>query len=162
MRYGPVIIDKLTRQNAAQRNLFGKQKKPRSAAALVLNSGSQFPNLLSIVFVFVDSPAGTVLFPVELSLLTFGQVTVMSGHIGLLLVLDILLPIFHARCLSRSHRTVLDTIRDAVLLVLLASIDFIDARMTGIDYTRSRAGCVAVLGLSRGGANQHQTTRCQD
>ena len=114
------------------------------------------------MFIFVDSPARAVLFPVELSLLTFGQVTVMSGHVGLLLVLDILLPILYARCLSRRHGTVLDTIRDAVLLVLLAGIDFIDARMTGIDHTWSRAGCVAILGLSRGGANKHQTTRCQD
>ena len=142
--------------------MFGKQNKPRAAAALVLNSGSQIPKLLSVMFIFVDSPARVVLFPVELSLLAFGQVAVMSGHVGLLLVLDILLPIFHARCLSRRHATVLDAIRDAVLLVLLAGVNFVNARMAGIDYTWSRAGCVAVLGLSRGGANQHQTTRCQD
>lgn len=114
------------------------------------------------MFIFVDSLAGAVLFPVELSLLAFGQVTIMSGHIGFLLVLDMLLPIFHARCLSRRHGTVLDTICDAVLLVRLPRIDFVDTRMTRVDLTRSRAGCVAVLGLSRGGANQHKTTRCQD
>jgi hypothetical protein len=34
--------------------------------------------------------------------------------------------------------------------------------MSRIDLPRSRAGCVAVLGLSSGGADEHQTTHCQD
>jgi hypothetical protein len=146
----------LARQNAEHRKVFGKQKKPRVAAALVLNSGSQIPKLLSIMFIFVDSLARAVLFLVELFLLAFGQMTVMSGHVGLLLVLDILLPIFHARCLSRGHGTALDPTRDAVLLVLLAGVNFVNAE-DGRDrlHLVPQAGCVAVLGLSRGGANQH-------
>ena len=114
------------------------------------------------MLVFIDLLARTVLFLVELFLLALGQVTVVSRHIGFLLVLDVLFTVFHARRLSRRHGSVLDSIRDAVLLILLAGIDFVDARMTRIDLPRSRAGSVAVLGLSSGGANQHETPHCQD
>lgn len=103
-----------------------------------------------------------VLFPVELLLLALGQVTIVGSHIGLLLVLDVLFFIFQMRSLSRRQRAVLDAVRDAILLIRLAAIDFVDPGMTRIDLPRSRAGSVAILGLSRGGANKHQTTHCQD
>jgi hypothetical protein len=128
----------------------------------VLNSGSQMLDLLAIVLVFVDFLAGLVLLLVELLLLALGQVTIVGSHISLLLVIDVLFLFFNVRGLSRRHGAVLDAIRDAVLLILLAGIDFVDARMIRINYSRSRAGCVAVLGLSSGGANQHKTTHCQD
>ncbi len=114
------------------------------------------------MLIFIDLLARAVLFPVELFLLAFGQMTIVSGHIGLLLVLDILFAIFQARSLARRKGTVLHAIRDPVLLVRLAAIDFVNARMTGIDLAWSRAGWVAVLGLSSGGTNNHQTTHCQD
>ena len=66
--------------------------------------------LLSIMLVFIDLLARTVLFLVELFLLALGQVTVVSRHIGFLLVLDVLFTVFHARCLSRRHGAVLDKI----------------------------------------------------
>ena len=119
-------------------------------------------DLLPIMLVFVDLLARTILFPVELSLLTLGQVTVVGGHIRFFLVLDMLFFILHTRGLSRRHGAVLHAIGDAVLLILLAGIHFVDARMTWIDLSRARAGCVAVLGLSSGGANKHETTHCQD
>jgi hypothetical protein len=114
------------------------------------------------MFVFVDLLAGVVLLSVELALFALGQVTVVGGHIPLFLIVDVLFLPFHVRGLSRRHGAVLDAIGDAVLLILLAAVHFVDARMTGIDYAWSRAGCVAVLGLSSGGANQHETTHCQD
>ena len=119
-------------------------------------------DLLAIVLVSVDLPAGTVLFPVELILFGLGQVTIVGGHVSFFLVIDVLFFVLDAGSLSRRHGTVLDAICDAVLLVLLAGIDFVDARMIRIDYSRSRAGCIAVLGLSSGGANRYQTTHCQD
>jgi hypothetical protein len=143
-----------------------QRKKPLGFAAFVLNSvlnrGSQMLELLAIVLVFGDLPAGAVLFAVELFLFALGQVTIVGGHIPFFLVLDVLFFLFHARGLSWRHGSVLDAVRDAVLLVLLAGIDFVDAGMTRIDLPRSRAGCIAVLGLSRGGANTHETTDCQD
>ena len=119
-------------------------------------------DLLSIMLVFIDLLARTVLLPIELLLFALGQVTIVSSHIGLLLVLDMLFAVFPARCLSRRHGAVFFAVRDAVLLVRLATIDFIHARMSRIDLPRSRAGCVAVLGLSRSSTGEHQTTHCQD
>jgi len=86
--------------------------------------------------------------------------TVVGGHIGLLLVLDILFAILQARSLARRQRSVLHAIRNPVLLVRLAAIDFVDARMTGIGLARQRS--VAVLSLRRGATNKHQTTHCPD
>jgi hypothetical protein len=114
------------------------------------------------MLIFIDLLAGMVLFLVELFLFALGQVTIVGGHISLLLVLDMLFLPFHVRSLPRRHASVLDAVRDAVLLILFAGIDFVDAGMTRIDLPRSRAGCVAVLGLSRGGADKHETTHCQD
>jgi hypothetical protein len=63
------------------------------------------------MFVFIDLPARPVLFAVELFLLALGQVTVVSGHIGLLLVLNILFAILQTRSLARRQRAILDAIR---------------------------------------------------
>jgi hypothetical protein len=116
---------------------FRKRKKPLRLAAfvlnLVMNSGSQMRELLAIMLVFVNLLARTVLFPVELLLFGLGQMTIVGRHISLLLVLDVLFALFHARGLSRGHGSVLDAVRDAVLLILLAGVDFIDAGMTRID-----------------------------
>src|SRR5580658_10183295 len=142
--------------------LARERKKPQPSAAFVLNVGSQVLDLFPIMLVFVDLLAGAVLFLVELSLFALGQVTIVGGHIRFLLVLDVLFAVFHARSLSRRHGVVLKAVGDAVLLILLAGIDFVDARTTRIDLPRSRAGCVAVLGLRRGGANKQETTHCQD
>lgn len=89
-RSAPAIIDKCGRKNATPGACSWKRKKPRKAAALVLRVESQTIELLAIMFVFIDLPAGTVLLLVELFLLALGQVTVVSGHVGLLLVLDML------------------------------------------------------------------------
>ncbi len=108
------------------------------------------------MLVFVDGLAHIVLSLVETVLLSLSQMSVVSGHISLLRIFNFLLTVFNTRSLSRCERAVLDAIRDAVLLVRLAAIDLVDARMTGIDLSRTG------LRLSRGGANKHQTTRCQD
>src|SRR5271168_123732 len=102
------------------------------------------------MLVLIDALAGLVLFLVELLLVGLCEVTVVGGHISLLLVLDFLFFVFQARSLSRRQGSVLLAVGDAVLLILLAGIHFVDAGMIRIDYSRSRAGCVAVLGLSSG------------
>jgi hypothetical protein len=124
--------------------------------------GSQTLKLLPIVLIFSDLLARGVLFPVELFLLAPGQMIVVGGHIILPLVLDILFAILQAQSLARRQRSVLHAIRDPVLRVRLAAIDFVDARMTGIDLAWSGTGSVAVLSLSRGATNKHPTTHCHD
>lgn len=128
----------------------------------VLNVGSQMLELLAIMLVSVDLPAGLVLFLVEAPLFALGQVTIVGSHIRFLLVLGPLLAVFQMRRLSGRQRAVLIAVGDAVLLILFAAINFVDAGMARIDHSSSRAGCVAVLGLSSGGANRYQTTHCQD
>ena len=114
------------------------------------------------MLVFVNALAHVVLFRVEADLLGLGQVTAVRGHVSLLLVLNVLFAFFQMRSLFWREFVVLDAIRDALLLIRLAAIDLVDAGMTGIDFPRTSAGCLAVLGLSRGGANKHQTPHCHD
>jgi len=118
--------------------------------------------LLPIMLIFVDLLARAVLFLIQLLLFALGQVTIVGGHVGFFLVVNVLFFILDARSLSRRHGAVLHSIRDAILLILLAGIHFVDARMTRIHLPRSRAGRVAILGLSSGGADKHQTAHCQD
>lgn len=118
-------------------------------------------SVLIRVLVFVDLSAGFVLLFIQLPLLAFSQVPIVLGHIGLFLVFDVLFLTFDVRSLTRRHGAVLHAIRDAVLLVLLALVYFVDARMTGINYARACAASVAVLGLSSGCAD-HQSTRHKD
>jgi len=101
------------------------------------------------MFVLIDLPAGTVLLPVNLPLLALGQVAIVSSHVSFLLVVDMLFAIFQMRSLARRQRTVLFSVRNAILLILLAAIHLVDARMSRIVLPRSGAGCV-VLGLSSG------------
>ncbi len=109
------------------------------------------------MFIFVNLPARFVLLFIELILLALGQVPVVGGHVGLLLILDVLFAILQMSSLSGCELVVLHAIRDAILLVLLASVNLVDARMTGIDSSRT-----CTLGLSRGEADCHETARCQD
>jgi hypothetical protein len=149
---------------------LGERKKPLEFAAFVLtiflnsslNLGGQLLELLPIMLVFVDLLAGAILFAVELSLFSLGEVTVVGSHIRFFLVLDVLFPVLHTRGLSRRHGAVPLAVGDAVLLILLACIHFVDARMAGINLPRSGAGCVVVLGLSSGGTKKHETTHCED
>jgi len=81
-----------------------------------------------------------VLLSVELALFALGQVTVMGGHIPLLLIVDVLFLPFHVRGLSGRHGAILNAAGNAVLLILLAAVDFVDARMTGIGLAWSGNG----------------------
>jgi len=105
------------------------------------------------MLILVDLPAGSVLLTVELVLLGLGEVPVVRSHISFLLVLDVLFAILQMRSLTGRERAVLYAVGDAILLIRLAAIDFVDAGMTRIDLTRPRAGRVAILSLSSGGSN---------
>ena len=108
------------------------------------------------MLVFVDGLADAILTLVEASLFGLGQVTAMPGHISLLLILNALFALFQMRGLPRRQLTVLYAAGDALLLVGLAAIHLVDARMAGINSPRTG------LWLCSSGPNKHQTTRRQN
>jgi hypothetical protein len=57
------------------------------------------------------------------------------------------------RSLPGRERPILLAVRDAILLVLLAAIHFVDSWVPRIVSARSRAGRVAILRLSNGATN---------
>jgi hypothetical protein len=118
--------------------------------------------LLVGVLVFVDSLAHVIRFAVELALVLLGEVAVILGHVSLFIVLQTLLAPLQARGLPRRQPPVLDAVGDAILLVGFTPINLVDSRVAGIDLARAGAGRIAVLGLSSGGSERHQTAHCQD
>jgi len=140
-----------------------KRKKPRILRLSLLpsfrNSGGSV-ELFSAVLVFVDALAHVVGFLVELALVLLGQMAVVLGHVSLFIVLQTLLAPFETRGLSRRQFVVLHAVGDAVLLVLFALIDLVDARMSGIYLACAGPGSVVLLGS--GGSKEHQTTHCKD
>jgi len=108
------------------------------------------------MLIFVDALAHAVLALVETFLLSLGQVTIVSGHVFLFLMLNALFALFQMRSLFWRELATLGAIRDALLLIRFAAVNFVHARMTRIDLSRT------CLRLSRGGANKHQTTHCQN
>jgi uncharacterized membrane protein len=147
--------------DAAWPVFISEKEKSRSSCGFSPENGELVRLLVSGVLVFVDLPAGFVLFLVEPFLLALGQVTIVGGHISFLLVLGSLLAVLQMSSLPRRQSAVLLAIGNTVLLILFAAIYFVDAGMIRINHSRARAGCV-VLGLSRGGADKHETTHCQD
>lgn len=110
--------------------------------------------LLVAVFVFIDLAAGAILFPVELVLLGLSQVAIVCGHVSLFLVLDMLFLSLDVSSLPRRHRTVLHSIGNAVLLVLLAGVDFVDPRMARV--------VLAGASLCSGCSDRNETAHCED
>ena len=108
------------------------------------------------MLVFVDGLAHVVLALVEVLLLSLRQMSVVSGHVFLFLVLNALFALFQMRSLFWRELAILGAIRDALLLIGFAAVHLVYARMTRIDLSRTS------LRLSRGGANKHQTTHCQN
>ena len=101
------------------------------------------------MLVFIDALAHTILALVEMLLLSLGQMTIVSGHVFLFLVLNALFALFQMRSLFWRELAILDAISNALLLIRLATVNLVHARMTRIDLSRTG------LRLSRGGANGH-------
>lgn len=102
------------------------------------------------MLVFVNLPAGVVLLFIKLSGLSFRQVAIVGGHVSFFLIVDALFLPFDMGSLAGSHRAILYSIGDAILLILLAGVNFVYARMSRIVLSRSS--------LRKGCANRHQTT----
>jgi len=111
----------------------------KAAVGCGLRSNANATSLF-VVFVLVNAPADPVLLPVDASLFRFGEMAIVLGHIFLLAVLDRSLTVFQIGRLLRVQSSVLQTIGDAILLILLALIHFVHARMARIDNARACAG----------------------
>ena len=113
-----------------------------------------------VVFVFVDAIAHVIRFAVELALILLRQMTIILGHIFLLIILKALFAAFEPPRFSRRELAALYSVGDSVLLVLFALIDLIHAWMPGINIARSGTSGVALLRGS--GSDKHQATRRKD
>jgi hypothetical protein len=113
------------------------------------------------MLVFGDARAHVIGLAIELALVLFGEVAVVFGHVFFLVVLEALFAAFETCGLSGSKLSVLDAVGNAPLLVSLAPVHLIDARMAGIHLSRADTGSVVVLGLS-GGTDDHQAACCHD
>lgn len=89
-----------------------------------------------------------VRFSIQLSLILLREMTVVGSHIFLFVVLQTLFAALEMGSLSGRQFIVFHAIGDAILLVLFAPIDLIDAGMAGIDLSRTGARSVAGLSLS--------------
>ncbi len=78
----------------------------------------------------------------------------MSSHVSFFLILNVLFLVLDVRSLARSHGAVLHAVGDAVLLILLARVDFVDARMSRV--------VLPGASLSNSGADRNQTAYCHD
>lgn len=76
--------------------------------------------------------------------------TAVLGHVFLFLVLKALFAAFEAVGFAGREFTSLYTLGDAGLLMRLATVHLIHARMAGIDLSGAGARSVAGLGLRRG------------
>lgn len=112
------------------------------------------------MFVFRDALADPVLLTIDAALLALGQMTVVLRHVGLFAVLHGGLAVLEIGRLLRVQLAAADAVGDALLLILFAAVDLINARMTGIDDARPRSG--SGCGLSRGGTGDHKSPHCQD
>src|ERR1035438_608635 len=110
------------------------ERKSRSLPAAV----SQVPKVTSHLFrllmlVFVDTSADAVLLAIDPSLFRLGEMTIVLCHILLFAILHAGLALFQVGGLVRAQLAIFQSIPDTLLLVRFALIDFIDARMAGVN-----------------------------
>jgi hypothetical protein len=79
------------------------------------------------VLLAIDLTAGAILLAIDLSLFLVGQFATICGAVGANLLVDSLLAVLSASGLSGGHRSILDSVGDAILLVFSALSDFIVA-----------------------------------
>jgi len=143
-----------------------KKKKAANAAALSSTNdgepGSDDLLMLGVVLVGVDSLVHVVGFAVELALVLLGEVAAVLGHIFLFIVLKALFAAFQALGFAGRELAAFYTLGDAGLLMRLATVHLIHARVAGIDLSGAGPGGVAGLGLSRGRSDKHQAAGCHD
>lgn len=95
--------------------------------------------LFCVVFVFRDAGAHMIRFAIELALVFLCEMTIVLGHKSLLVILQAFFATLQPPRLCGRELAILDTVRDSFLLVGFAAIDLVDARMSGIDLSRSSA-----------------------
>src|ERR1035438_10124168 len=89
------------------------------------------------MLVLVYALADPVLLTIDPFLLGLGEIAVVLRHVLLLAVLHTGLALLEIGRLLRVQFAARDAVANALLLVFLATVHFIDPRMAGIDNTRS-------------------------
>ena len=92
------------------------------------------------MLVLVDAAADAVLLAIDAALLALGEMAVVFRHVRLFALLNARFALFKIGRFLRSQRAVFHAIANALLLVFLTLVDFIDARMTRIDNAGPCAG----------------------
>ena len=108
-----------------------KKKKPRESCGCFFLGNLQLFVLLMLIFGYALADA--VLLAIDSALLALGQMAVVLCHVFLFAILHTCFALFKIGRLLRSQFAALDAIGDALLLILFALVDFVDARMAGID-----------------------------
>jgi len=95
--------------------------------------------LFCVVFVFGDAVAHMIGFAIELALVLLCEMTIVLGHESLLVILQAFLATLEPAGLCRRELAIFNAVGDSFLLIGFAAIDLVDARMSGIDLSRSSA-----------------------
>jgi hypothetical protein len=115
--------------------------------------------ILLLALVFIDLLAHLVLRALEVLLFLLREVAAMFGLVLRFALLDLVLTIFQMRSLARAQFAVLDSVGDAVLLVLLTIVNVVFPIVPCLLAARSRvlrgracrgSGGGRLRGLSRG------------
>src|ERR1700682_2872358 len=112
------------------------------------------------MLVLIDALADPVLLAIDPFPLGLGEMAVVLCHVFLFAVLHTGLALLEVGRLLRIQFPALDAVANALLLLCLAAIHLIHARMAGIDNARARSRS-RICGLSRSGTGDHESTDCQ-
>ena len=78
-------------------------------------------------------------FAIELALVFLCEMTIVLGHESLLVILQTFFSTLEPAGFCRRELAIFHAVRDSFLLIGFAAIDLVDARMSGVDLSRSRA-----------------------
>jgi hypothetical protein len=97
------------------------------------------------MLITIDAPAFPILFPVKLAVFGTSQMTAVFLEVCCLLLLDFIFTVLQLCALLCGQRAVAQALVDALLLVLLALVDFIHTGMPRIFDAGSRLRAVCQL-----------------
>lgn len=114
--------------------LLGEQKESRRGLRLSLIALQEFD---LVVLIAMNAAADAIFAVVQVALLGFGQMSVVSRHIFPLRLLQLGFAFFQMRRFFRAQRAVADATSNALLLTSFAAVDLVDARVARIFHARA-------------------------
>jgi len=137
-----------------------KKQKPQVNRGLA-RKGEPWTGLRSLfgVPVVVDLLAKVVLRSLEVGFLLFGQVPAVLGFIRRLAILDRIFTVFQMSCLAGIQLAILNSVSNAVLLVLFPLVDVILPTMTLFTAAGTHVGGWCRLRRGLGGGSRRCRSR---